>query len=526
MTTTVTPPRGADANGSVAAPARLAPADDLIPSRRERRTRIVARRERRSWVAPAALVAFALVIRLLVFRGLWVDEAISVSQAHMSLGAMLENLRTTDLHPPLHGFALWVTTRAIGSSEFAVRLPSLIAGVAFVAVLYAAGREIYDRRTGLIAAAIATVAPLTVWYSQEARMYGFLMLWSALAVWVGFRALRRGRWIDWLLLAVLSAAIVWTQYLGGLFVAAQQVVIGLVLIRRVVKGGRPWHSMLGWAVGLGVAAVLVAPLVPFGWAQLHNASYQGLSGLPGKPPVDHGGVDLYTIITNAVWGVFGYHANRTVAVVVALWPAGVLLALLSLGRGFSARTLALVAMIVVPVVGFVVISMNHPDLFTIRYLSAIVPVILLVLARLTARLTPPGPTTVAVVSVVMLVLGVALVDQQLSPDNPRRYDDREAVHYIDQRAKPGDRIIYAPIYLGEVVAYYAPKVPADNISGVEKLPRHGRVFVVGSFFDVPGTYAELGTVLSQIEQRGRKIVHERRFTNVRVWELHERGRSS
>jgi uncharacterized membrane protein len=527
VTTTVTPPRGPEADERPATPLRVATAGPRVETRRDRRTRIAAQRSTATWVAPAGLALLALVVRLFVFRGLWVDEAISVDQAHMSFGAMLENLRTTDLHPPLHHAFLWLTERAIGTSEFAVRLPSLVAGVLLVLVLYATGKELYDRRTGLIAAAITSVAPFAVWYSQEARMYGLLMLWSALAVWIGFRALRRNQTIDWVLLALVSAAIVWTQYLGGLLVAAQQLVIVVVLMRRVIKDGRPWRSLLPWAVMAGAIVVLLAPLVPFGLDQLHGVSYQSLSGPIGQaaPKVHPPGIGLYTIITNGVWAAFGYHADGTVAILVALWPAAVLLALFCLGRGWSTRTVALLAMIAIPVAGFIVLSLNHPDLFTIRYLSAIVPLVLLLLARLTARLAPPGRGTVAVVGVVMLLLGVALVDQQLSPDNPRRYDDREAVHFIDHRAQPGDEIIYAPTYLREVVHYYAPEIPADNISGGRKLPRQGRVFVVGSFFDVPGTYAELGTVLTQVKERGHKIVGHWRFVNVQVWELAERGQA-
>lgn len=49
----------------------------------------------------AAATCAGLVLRLLLVRGIWVDEAISVHQAHMTLSGMLANLRATDNHPPL-----------------------------------------------------------------------------------------------------------------------------------------------------------------------------------------------------------------------------------------------------------------------------------------------------------------------------------------------------------------------------------------------------------------------------------------
>src|SRR5581483_3412754 len=66
-----------------------------------------------------AAMAIGLVLRLLLVRGIWVDEAISIHQAHMSLSGMLHNLRATDNHPPLYFLILWVTVRVLGSGDLA-----------------------------------------------------------------------------------------------------------------------------------------------------------------------------------------------------------------------------------------------------------------------------------------------------------------------------------------------------------------------------------------------------------------------
>ena len=55
--------------------------------------------------------------------------------------------------------------------QLAVRVPSLIAATAMIPVLYAATREIYDKRAAFAAAALVAVAPFAVWYADEARMY-------------------------------------------------------------------------------------------------------------------------------------------------------------------------------------------------------------------------------------------------------------------------------------------------------------------------------------------------------------------
>ena len=52
---------------------------------------------------------------------------------------MFENLQYGDRHPPLHHMALWLTVRAFGDGELAVRLPSLIAGTLVIPALYLLG---------------------------------------------------------------------------------------------------------------------------------------------------------------------------------------------------------------------------------------------------------------------------------------------------------------------------------------------------------------------------------------------------
>ena len=71
--------------------------------------------------------------------GIWLDEAISIHQANLAFHDMFENLQYGDRHPPLHHMVLWLTVRAFGDGELAVRLPSLIAGTLVIPALYLLG---------------------------------------------------------------------------------------------------------------------------------------------------------------------------------------------------------------------------------------------------------------------------------------------------------------------------------------------------------------------------------------------------
>ncbi|HSO98394.1 MAG TPA: glycosyltransferase family 39 protein, partial [Solirubrobacteraceae bacterium] len=165
------------------------------------------------------IVLVGLVLRLAVPRGIWLDEAISIHQARLSLHDMFSALYNGDRQPPLYEMVLWLSIRALGHGEFAVRLPTLIAGTLLIPALYALGRELYDRRTGLLAAAFAAISPLLIWYSQEVRTYTFVALFGVLALLTQLRAIRYGTFGDWAAYILATAALLWSHYFGVLLIA-------------------------------------------------------------------------------------------------------------------------------------------------------------------------------------------------------------------------------------------------------------------------------------------------------------------
>jgi mannosyltransferase len=174
-------------------PAVSAVASAVRPAALERERRLPA------WWPLAALVLLAAVLRLATLdeQSFWYDEAFTpVHVLHTSLGATLRGVAHTENTPPLWYVIAWIDARILGDGEIALRLPSALAGIVTVPVVWAIGRELAGRRVALIAAAIVAVNPLLVWYSQEARAYGLFVLMAALAMLCFVRAERqptRGR---------------------------------------------------------------------------------------------------------------------------------------------------------------------------------------------------------------------------------------------------------------------------------------------------------------------------------------------
>lgn len=137
----------------------------------------------------------------------------------------------------------------VGHGPAAVRLYSVLTGVATVLAVFGLARDWFGERTAQVAALIVAVAPFHVQYSQEARMYALLALVLTLATWAYWRAWHgrgRGYWVAFGALAGLS---MYVQQLAALFLAA----IGLLpfLARDLARIART-----ALAAGLAVALYL------------------------------------------------------------------------------------------------------------------------------------------------------------------------------------------------------------------------------------------------------------------------------
>jgi len=156
----------------------------------------VAAGERRlpGWWPLAALILLAAALRLatLTEQGFWYDEAFTpVHVLHAGLGATLKSFVHSENTPPLWYLLAWADARVLGDGALALRLPSALAGIATVPVVWAIAGELAGRRAALIGAALVAVNPLFVWYSQEARAYGLFVFFAALAMLCFARLLHR-----------------------------------------------------------------------------------------------------------------------------------------------------------------------------------------------------------------------------------------------------------------------------------------------------------------------------------------------
>jgi len=166
------------------------------------------------------LVSFALRVFRLDAQSLWYDEAFSVYLAHFDL-AEITARTAADIQPPLYYYLLNLWIAMAGDSEFAVRFVSLVFGVLTVPLMFVTARRLFNCGVGVIAALLAMLSPLYLWYSQEARMYTLITFLLLLSSYAMLRAISGGtrRW--WTVFALANIAAAYTHYFAFVVIAFQ-----------------------------------------------------------------------------------------------------------------------------------------------------------------------------------------------------------------------------------------------------------------------------------------------------------------
>jgi hypothetical protein len=341
------------------------------------------------------------------------------------------------------------------------------------------------------------------------------------------RAMRTGQARWWVAFGLAGAALIWTQYFAAFVVAVLHAGTALQLLAAHRRDEDVGPRLRGWAGALALTAVLLIPLAHFALDQFsaNESAGRGFNQSPSQAggDVDGGrnGPGVYSGLTNVVWAIWGYHSNKTMAALTALWPALMLGSLLLLGRGRPGRSGLVAAVAILPALGMTVLGIAKPFLFEARYFVALTPMVLLLLARATTGWTASRAGALLCTGALALTLAAGTADQQLNRSNPRLYDFKGALSRIGGTARPGDVVLYEPDYLGDLVRYLQPGVRAQPLDkGIPKPdPRHERkVYLLASFLDQRQHADATARGITAIQQGGRRrqIDHFKK-PQVKVW---------
>jgi mannosyltransferase len=217
-------------------------------------------------VAAASLASSA---RGLVQRSVWLDEAWTVALG-MQKPAVILVAATHDQNPPLYNLLMAGWLEFFGTSEAALRIPSLLATAACAALFFVFVRRFYGAEAALYATLLFLVAGAPRYYATEGRAYALVELLCVTSFFLYLSNLERADARRALLLSVVNATAMYVHYTIALAFVAQAA-CALTFARTNRRAFR-----------LYVASQLLALLVfaPFVPALLANAPVVETSWLP------------------------------------------------------------------------------------------------------------------------------------------------------------------------------------------------------------------------------------------------------
>lgn len=207
-------------------------------------------------------------------------------------------------------YAMALSVSIFGESEWALRLPSVLCGVAAIGLAYVVGRRFLRPQWNLAFAATVAFLPVLILWSQTARMYIFLVasVMASLACLFAWERTDRG---GWLIGAVLALVIGLDMHLLAVAAMPMMLLPGLA--------GRDLRKLLQ-----GVGAALVIGLAYLAFDALTDASY------PVPPP------EFAADLAEEPRG--GLRSLTIAPDFAAAWAAGIAMALLAV---YLARAIAL-----------------------------------------------------------------------------------------------------------------------------------------------------------------------------------------
>jgi hypothetical protein len=360
------------------------------------------------------------------------DEVGTIFWAKRDFGFIL----TSVVEPWLQMNAFVAMTKGLaeasGWNPWVMNLPTLVAGVALIPLTAAVGVRVASPMVALVAAAFAAGNPYLLLWSVTMRAYALLLVGLLVALLGALDWTRFGRWRDGVVCAV-GLALALLMHPNALYSAVALVPVVAVPWWRERRA--PTSLLVPLAAAAAVVALFYRPLLP------------GLQAYTGR-----GAATPPTTMAWVPWAAGEWFG----------WGWLVLPSLAALGLGLRAtvdapRLRALLWMIVVPPVLASWAGLSGFPWAMARYLVAIVPPLLVVMAAGVVTLPRAARPLAVVVILATWVPQIAAMDRE-----KRRYPWPRAAAYIAATTTPADVLVAADDALAHTALHTTASLPADG----------------------------------------------------------------
>ncbi|HSZ36843.1 MAG TPA: glycosyltransferase family 39 protein, partial [Acidimicrobiales bacterium] len=360
----------------------------------------------------------------------------------------LPNALKHDGAPPLYYVLLHYWMGLFGQSNDAVRALSGVFAVLTLPVGWLCGKRFGGRAVAWTLVVLLASAPFDVYFGTESRMYSMVILLTGLGFLALERAVRDPRPGNLVGVALVTTALLYSQY-WSVYLVAMVAVWLVASIWRNRRGGRPEEAPWAALVALGAGVLLFVPWVP---TFLYQAQH---TGTPWAPSAN------FSAVINALTGFTdnqgstlqtGTNQGRLLAVIYFA-----MLALAVFGVGESGRYIELdlrtrprsrgVAFVVFATL-FAALAggLITSSAVSSRYAAVVFLPFLILVAY--------GTTTLLNVKTRVIIVGLAVAAGLVSSAQnvtTQRTQASAVAAAINAQAKPGDVVAFCPDQLGPSV---------------------------------------------------------------------------
>lgn len=440
-------------------------------------------------------------------ESLWLDEAISYTDARRSISALLLNNflpSRSEINGAVYFLFLHLVT-LFASSEFALRFLSAVFGsisillIYYLSTLLVSGRQ--GQKLGIYSAIFLALSPFHLNLCQSVRGYSLLLLFSLGAMVFQVQALLQGRVRDFLGFILCSILIFHTHFLSIIFIGGQALLVSWYFIFNAKERGRfllRWgfcylFILAGiWKVFLHIQGFFTvrisAPADQHWWlTKFHGApGFNELLGLikiyaigliPESNPLNY----LFVIIP--ILFLIGFISLKVKGGLFRSWEW-------SFG----------LFLFIFPVLTSFILSQSE-NIFLAKYLFFTLPVLYLLAAR--GLLNIPIRIVPEIILVLSLLAPACAIHRiHTVTENP---DWKNSVAKIISISEPGDIVAINANYTHILYSYYIRDIPTDlgpviytmkNYSGDPQLAAAERARIGQEFDEIARSFKRMWLISS------------------------------
>jgi hypothetical protein len=383
-----------------------------------------------------------------------------MTQRFVRLG-LREIVTGPGLSHQLMAILCWAAANVVGESEIVFRLFSAVPFVAAVVLVTGWLHVRVGALAGILYLFLATVSPLLLDITRQARGYGLAYFAMSIVVVAGIEAVRTGR--------LWAVAVMWLAGLVGVWTLPQ---VGIAVLATAVVLLFDRRTRVPAAIGIGLSFTAIAA-----WYIPHRGAVEAIARYPdglqiGFPWVVTAPIDQ-VLLPGLLW------IDGTALVAGVIWlPLVVLAAIIGAASPFLREWRTALVLLAGPAATVVVLWIQEAYVIP-RYLSYLLAPLFVVLATGAASVLAEARRRRAVVRPAICVTAIGLLAARfvvLAPDvvGLPREANRDAAAVID-RGPPGTPVLgylrkpeNVVFYLGRPVEDLMPGDVAERVCGARR----------------------------------------------------------